>query len=61
MPNRERFFDVGRYVVVVEASRYWNFYEGVLIGNVAKKADREEDLVPNGIHFRGFGVTTWEL
>lgn len=33
MRNRERFFDVGRHVVVVEASRYWNFYEGVLIGN----------------------------
>lgn len=33
MPNHERFFDVGRHVVVVEASRYWNFYEGVLIGN----------------------------
>lgn len=60
MPNRERFFDVGRYVVVVEASRYWNFYEGVLIGN-GEDGSREEDLVPNGIHFRGFGVTTWGL
>ena len=35
MLNRERFFDVERerHVVVVEAGRYWNFYEGLLIGD----------------------------